>query len=78
MKILNLGCGIKTTERPEVTNIDWAIYLRFRRNRLLRTLVPLWLNGERLDHFNSLPDNIMVYNLAKGIPYEAIDAHSST
>lgn len=71
MKILNLGCGIKTSARPEVTNIDWAIYLRFKRNRLLRTLVPLWLTGERLDHFNSLPDNIMVYNLANGIPYDS-------
>ena len=71
MKILNLGCGIKASSSPDVTNIDWAIYLRFRRNRLLRTIVPLWLKGERLDHFNSLPDNIVVYNLAKGIPYES-------
>jgi predicted SAM-dependent methyltransferase len=42
-----------------------------KRNRLLRTIVPLLVKGERLDRFNSLPDNIMVYNLAKGLPFDS-------
>lgn len=71
MKILNLGCGSKASARPEVTNIDWSIYLRMKRNRLLRTIVPLLVQGERLDRFNSLPDNIMVHNLAKGLPFDS-------
>jgi SAM-dependent methyltransferase len=76
MKILNLGCGTKTSDNPDVTNIDWSIYLRLKRNRLLRTIVPLLVNGERLERFKSLPDNIMVRNLAKGLPFNSnsIDA----
>jgi SAM-dependent methyltransferase len=71
MKMLNLGCGVKTSDRPEVTNIDWSIYLRLKRNRLFRVVAPLVFNGERRDRFHSVPDNIMVHNLAKGIPFEA-------
>ncbi len=71
MKILNLGCGTKTSTRPEMTNIDWSIYLRLKRNWLLRAIVPLFVKGERLDRFKSLGDNIMVHNLAKGIPFES-------
>ena len=29
------------------------------------------LKGERLDRFNSLPDNIMAHNLAKGLPFDS-------
>jgi SAM-dependent methyltransferase len=71
MKILNLGCGTKTSTRPEMTNIDWSIYLRLKRNWLLRTIVPLFVKGQRLERFKSLGDNIMVHNLAKGIPFES-------
>jgi SAM-dependent methyltransferase len=70
MKILNLGCGTKASARPEVTNIDWSIYLRLKRHRLLRFIVPLFVKGERLDRFNSLPDNVVVHDLAKGLPFE--------
>jgi SAM-dependent methyltransferase len=31
--------------------------------------VPLFVRGERLERFRSLPDNILVHNLAKGIPF---------
>lgn len=75
MKMLNLGCGVKTSDRPGVINIDWSIYLRIKRSRLFRVMGPLIFNGQRWDKFRSLPDNIMVYNLAKGIPFpsESID-----
>lgn len=69
MKILNLGCGSKVSSSPDVINIDWSIYLRLKRNPLLRTIVPLLLKGERLSRFNALSDNIMVHNLAKGLPF---------
>lgn len=69
MKILNLGCGTKVSASPEVTNIDWSIYLRIKSNFLLRSVVPLFITGQRLDRFKALQDNIMVYNLSKGLPF---------
>lgn len=69
--MLNLGCGVKTSDKPEVINIDWSIYLRLKRNRMFRVVAPLVFNGERWDRFCSVPDNIMVHNLAKGIPFES-------
>ena len=76
MLILNLGCGTKTSNNPDVINIDWSIYLRVRKSALLRAGVPLFIRGERLERFKSLPDNIVVHNLAKGIPYNdgSVDA----
>ncbi len=71
MKILNLGCCTKTSNKPGVINIDWSIYLRLKRMKIFRPVVPLFVKGERLDRFNSLPDNIMVHNLAKGIPFNS-------
>lgn len=74
-KILNLGCGAKTSNEPEVINIDWSIHLRVKKNKILAPLVPIFFNGERLERFRQLPDNIMVHNLAKGIPFasESVD-----
>jgi len=69
IKILNLGCGTKVSLSQDVINIDWSVYLRLKRNRLLRTVVPLLLKGERLNRFNTLSNNIMVHNLAKGLPF---------
>ncbi|GAK57148.1 hypothetical protein U27_04113 [Candidatus Vecturithrix granuli] len=76
MKILNLGCGTKTSASPEVINIDWSIYLRFKKNPLLRVIAPLFVKGERLERFHALPTNIMVHNLSRGIPFasDSIDA----
>jgi SAM-dependent methyltransferase len=71
MKILNLGCGTKVSDDSEVTNIDWSMYLRLRRNSLYRTVASIVLDGERLKRFKSLSGNLMVHNLAKGIPLES-------
>jgi SAM-dependent methyltransferase len=71
MKILNLGCGTKTSSNPNVVNIDWSIYLRIKNNRLLRAVAPFFLKDIRLERFNSLPDNVIVHNLAKGIPFDS-------
>jgi SAM-dependent methyltransferase len=70
MRILNLGCGTKTSASPEVTNVDWSIYLRLKRNPLARTIVPLVIKGERLDRFNSMPANIVAHDVARGLPFD--------
>ncbi|MGA2807292.1 MAG: methyltransferase domain-containing protein [Terracidiphilus sp.] len=69
MKILNLGCGLKTSSSPDVLNVDWNIYLRFKRNPLLRAFARWVFRGERLRYFRGLPDNILVHDLSKGIPF---------
>jgi SAM-dependent methyltransferase len=76
LKILNLGCGVKTSSAPEVINVDWSIYLRLRRNRLGRQLALSLLSGERLERFKGMPSNIVVHNLSKGIPFDtaSVDA----
>jgi SAM-dependent methyltransferase len=71
MKILNLGCGTKVSNKPEVINVDWSIYLRLKRMKIFAPAVPLFFRGKRLEKFNSLPDNILVHNLAKGIPFNS-------
>jgi len=71
MLILNLGCGTKTSDQPEVVNIDWSILLRLRRRKVVRPIVPLFIRGKRLERFNALPDNIVVHNVAKGIPFSS-------
>lgn len=67
--LLNLGCGTVTSDRPGVINIDRSIYLRLRKHRFLAPLVPLVAVGERRQKYDSLPDNIMVHDLARGLPF---------
>ncbi|NJD31280.1 MAG: methyltransferase domain-containing protein [Gammaproteobacteria bacterium] len=67
-KVVNLGCGPKSSAHPDVLNVDWSVYLRFRSNPLLRWLPPLVLRGERLERYRSLPDNIVAHDLTRGIP----------
>jgi SAM-dependent methyltransferase len=71
MKILNLGCGTKTSDKPGVINIDSSISLWLKKNKILAPVLPLIFKGERLERFNSLPDNILVHDLAKGIPFNS-------
>lgn len=67
-RVVNLGCGPKVSPHPDVLNIDWSIYLRFRANVLLRRLPPLVLRGERLQRYRGLPSNILAHDLSRGIP----------
>jgi SAM-dependent methyltransferase len=69
MLVLNLGCGTRTSPNPHVINVDWSIYLRIRRNRLLRMAAPIFVRGERRERYEQLPDNILVHDLSKGIPF---------
>jgi len=76
MTILNLGCGTKTSSDPGVINIDWSIYLRLKRQPLLFALAYRLLSDERRKRLRNLPDNILVHDLSKGIPFEtgSVDA----
>lgn len=67
-RVVNLGCGPKASAHPDVLNVDWSVYLRFRSNPLLSWLPPLLLRGERLQRYRSLPPNILVHDLRRGIP----------
>lgn len=76
MIILNLGCGTKTSPQKNVINIDWSIYLRIKSNPILRIFAKMILRDARLTKLESLPDNILVYDLSKGIPFatDSVDA----
>lgn len=76
MRILNLGCGTKTSSDPRVLNLDWGIYLIFRTRAYLRPFARLFITGERWTKFQALPDNIRVHDLRRGIPFEdsSVDA----
>jgi len=71
MKILNLGCGTKTSSSSSVINIDWSIYLRLKSNGFWRIIAPFFLRGERKTRFIELPENILVHDLTRGIPFES-------
>ena len=75
MTILNLGCGVKTSDR--VVNIDWSIYLRLRKSKLLGTLASPLMSDARKERLAELDGKeIQVHNLAKGIAYgdSSVDA----
>jgi SAM-dependent methyltransferase len=74
-RIVNLGCGPKASPHPDVLNVDWSVYLRFRSNRLLSWLPPLVLRGERLRRYRDLPPNILAHDLSRGLPLpdESVD-----
>lgn len=76
MKILNLGCGSKVSSNAAVINMDWSILLRVKKNFILSLFAPLLFRGERWNRFQTLPQNIVVHNLARGLPFEdnSIDA----
>tara|TARA_Y100000991_G_scaffold211615_2_gene194440 strand:- start:3260 stop:3988 length:729 start_codon:yes stop_codon:yes gene_type:complete len=76
MRILNLGCGNKTCNSNEVISMDWSVSLVLKRNFLLRIILSKLLSKERYKKIKNLPNNIIVHNLKKGIPYEnnSIDA----
>lgn len=68
--ILNLGSGAKTCDHPAVVNVDWSPYLRLKANPVGRRLAPLMLRGVRRRRYLALPDNVMVHDLRRGIPFE--------
>ena len=70
MKILNLGCGSKTCQDPDVLNIDWSVSLLIKKNFFLRILFSKLLSKERQNNLKKLSQNIIVHDLKKGLPYK--------
>src|SRR4051812_31663369 len=69
-KILNLGCGVKTS--PLCINIDWSLWIRISRNPLLKRLAEMALDDSRRTKLTKLADKpIMAHDLKKGIPFAA-------
>jgi len=67
--LLNLGCGPRAN--PNWINIDFSWYARLRRYPglvvLLRSLG--LFSPERYAYFLGFPDNVIVWDLRKGIPF---------
>lgn len=66
--MLNLGCGTKTSGDPDVVNVDWSPYVRLHSNRILRAVAAPLLGPTRRERLARLPDNLLVHDLARGIP----------
>ena len=71
MIILNLGCGSKTSSHADVVNIDWSVLLRVKRHKVLHAMVRRMLGRDRRDTLDAVPDNILVHDLASGIPFSS-------
>lgn len=74
MRILNLGCGSRTSSR--CLNVDWSPYLRLKRSHSGSTIARVALRGERRERFDALDENILVHDLRRPLPFGAgsIDA----
>jgi SAM-dependent methyltransferase len=75
-KILNIGCGTKTSASPDIIHLDWSMYLHIRSNPLLSALSLLFLDKGRLKALKTLPDTVIAHDVKKGIPFpdNSIDA----
>ena len=66
--ILNLGCGIRTSD--SCVNIDWSWWLKIGRNPVLKAVAPLVLNSARINTLNEISARpIRMHDLRKGIPF---------
>jgi SAM-dependent methyltransferase len=75
-RLLNLGCGYKTTAAAGVVNIDWGIYQRIAQSPVLSRVAPYVIGPERTARLRLLGENILVHDLSKGIPADdsSVDA----
>lgn len=71
MLILNLGSGTRTTDHPEVVNIDWSLNIRIKQSRLLRLVVTPLLDARRRARLQQMAGNLLAHDLSKGIPFES-------
>lgn len=67
--ILNLGCGGRTSPSANIINIDFSPILLVSKYKFLKYFVIPFLSEKRLDRLNSIPKNILVHDLSKGIPF---------
>ncbi len=69
MVILNLGCGIRTADHPDVINIDWSLNIRIKNSRLLRLAVAPLLDARRRARLDQMAGKLVAHDLSKGIPF---------
>lgn len=69
LKVLNLGSGTKVSVHPDVTNVDWSMYMRLQRNPVVRRIAPLVLSEQRRRRLRSVPPNVLFHDLRRGIPF---------
>lgn len=67
-KLLNLGCGNKTSTADGAVNIDFSIYTRISTSPILKRIAPFVIGPERAERLRGSAQNVIVYDLAKGIP----------
>lgn len=68
-RVLNLGCGHKTSAHGSVLNVDWSPFLRLRGSRVLSWLAPRLLSGKRREQFLHIPVNVLALDLSRGLPF---------
>ena len=69
MLILNLGCGTRTSNHPDVLNVDWSLNIRLKKSRLLRLLMSPLLDARRSSRLDQMSGRMLAHDLAKGIPF---------
>lgn len=74
MIILNIGCGLKTSDT--CINIDWSPYLKLKRNVVLRTIASPFIGAVRRKRLSMISDNILAHDLRKPLPFSegSVDA----
>lgn len=50
-------------------NVDWSFYLRLRKLGIVGRAASRIMDSERRARFESIPDNIVVHDLSRGIPF---------
>jgi SAM-dependent methyltransferase len=53
-----------------VINVDWSMYLRIKSHSLLFRVSRLFLDSDRFQALTALPDNIVVHDLRRGLPFD--------
>ena len=72
MRILNLGCGYRTS--TAAINIDWALPLRLKSSPLGRRVAPLMVRGARRELYDAMRGDLLAHDLRKGVPFPADSA----
>jgi SAM-dependent methyltransferase len=70
--IINLGCGVKTSDR--CVNVDWSIYIILYQNRWLLPLMAPLIGRDRVQRVKEMRGTTICHNLKKGIPFPSNSA----
>ena len=65
--IINLGCGVKTSDL--CINVDWSIYIILKQNSWLLPLVKPLIGRDRAERVKVMRGRTICHDLKKGIPF---------